>query len=43
MMLFHLDEVTIYLDNKCDGKYHIIDNLIEWNKILSKGSHKIIL
>ena len=37
------DEVTIYLDNKCDGKYHIIDNLIEWNKILSKGSHKIIL
>ena len=37
------DEVTIYLDNKCNGKYHIIDNLIEWNKILSKGSHKIIL
>ena len=35
-------DVTIYLDNKCDGEYHIVDNLIEWNKILSKGPHEII-
>ena len=30
------------MDNKCDGEYHIVDNLIEWNKILSKGPHEII-
>ena len=37
------DDVTIYLDNKCDGAYHIVDNMLEWNKTLSNGPHEIIL
>ena len=37
------DDVTIYLDNKCEGEYHNSDNLIEWNKTLSNGTHEIIL
>ena len=37
------DEVTIYLENNCDGEYNIVDNLIKWNKTLSKGPHEIIL
>jgi len=37
------DNVTIYLDNKIDGEYHLEDKRIKWDKTLLKGPHGIIL